>query len=103
MRFQSLRPPPKPADRATPPGKDFPMADTLKLGFAPFVAPARGVLVVFAGTGGKLGGHTRTILGSAADLVARAAKADGFTGKAGKSLDLIAPPGLKASRLIVIG
>ncbi len=40
---------------------------------------------------------------TAAALVARAAEADGFTGKSGSSLDIIAPSGLKAARLVVIG
>ena len=43
------------------------------------------------------------MLGSAADLVARAAKAERFTGKSGSALDIVAPAGLKATRLIVIG
>ena len=43
------------------------------------------------------------LLGSAADLVARAAKAERFTGKSGSALDIVAPAGLKATRLIVIG
>src|SRR5204862_3245687 len=40
---------------------------------------------------------------SATDLVARAAKAERFTGKSGNALDIIAPAALKASRLVVIG
>ena len=47
--------------------------------------------------------RTRSVLGSATDLVARAAKAERFTGKSGSALDLVAPAGIKASRLIVIG
>ena len=51
----------------------------------------------------KMGAATRKLLGDAADLVARAAEADGFTGKSGATLDIIAPAGLKAARLVVIG
>jgi leucyl aminopeptidase len=36
-------------------------------------------------------------------LFARAAAADGFTGKSGSALDLVAPAGLKLARLIVVG
>src|SRR6185312_14691336 len=59
------------------------MADSRKLGFAPIAAPAGGVLVVFADDGLRFGARTRALLGSAADLVA--------------------PGGLKAARLTVIG
>jgi leucyl aminopeptidase len=51
----------------------------------------------------RFGPSTRSALGSAADLVARAAKADRFTGKSGSTLDIVAPSGLKAARLVVIG
>jgi leucyl aminopeptidase len=79
------------------------MADSRKLGFGPIAAPAGGVLVVFADDGVKLGSKTRALLGSAADLVARAAKSERFTAKSGSALDIVAPDGLKATRLIVIG
>jgi leucyl aminopeptidase len=79
------------------------MADSRKLGFGPIAAPAGGVLVVFADEGVKLGPKTSRLLGSAADLVARAAKTERFTGKSGSALDIVAPDGLKATRLIVIG
>ena len=35
--------------------------------------------------------------------MARAAKNERFTGKSGSALDIVAPAGLKATRLIVIG
>jgi len=79
------------------------MTDALKLGFGPFAAPARGTFIVFCDDGLKFGPATRKALGSAADLVARAAKAEGFTGKSGSALELIVPEGLKASRLVVVG
>jgi len=79
------------------------MADSRKLGFGPIAAPAGGVLVVFADDGVKLGPKTKRLLGSAADLVARAAKSERFTGKSGSTLDIVAPDDLKATRLIVIG
>jgi leucyl aminopeptidase len=79
------------------------MADTHKLGFGPITSPAGGVLVVFADDGLNFGPKTRALLGAAVDLVARAAKSERFTGKSGSALDIVAPAGLKASRLVVLG
>ncbi len=83
------------------------MTDALKLGFGPFTAPSKGILVVFCDDGLKFGSATAKALGpalgSAAGLVAKAAKAEHFTGKSGTSLDLIVPEGLKVSRLVVVG
>src|SRR5436853_2230873 len=80
-----------------------PMADARRVGFGPIAAPAGGVLMVFADHNLQFGPRTRSVLGSAAELVARAAKAERFTGKSGSALDIVAPAGLKASRLVVIG
>src|ERR1700745_3432275 len=79
------------------------MTDAPKLGFGPFAAPARGVLIVFCDEGLKFGSATTKALGSATGLVSRAAKAERFTGKNGSTLELIVPEGLKAARLVVIG
>ena len=79
------------------------MPDALKLGFGPFAAPAKGVLIVFCDDGLKFGPATAKALGRAADLVTRAAKAERFTGKSGTALELVAPAGLKAARLVVVG
>jgi leucyl aminopeptidase len=79
------------------------MTDALKLGFGPFAAPAKGVLIVFCDEGLKFGPATAKALGSAANLVARAARTEHFTGKSGKALELIVPEGLKVARLVVIG
>jgi len=79
------------------------MTAALKLGFGPFAAPAKGVLIVFCDDALKFGPATRKALGSAAELVARAAKTERFTGKSGSALELILPEGLKVARLVVIG
>ena len=83
------------------------MSDALKLGFAPFAAPAKlgtsGVLIVFCDDALKFGPATAKALGTAAGLVTRAAKAERFTGKSGSTLELIVPEGLKVARLVVIG
>src|SRR5258706_259674 len=42
-------------------------------------------------------------LGRAANLVRRAADTNQFKGKSGSTLDILAPEGLKVSRLIVVG
>src|SRR6185295_12480017 len=80
-----------------------PMADAPKVVFGPIAAPGGGVLVVFADDNLRFGPRTRSVLGSTTDLIARAAKADRFTGKSGSALDLVAPAGLKATRLVVVG
>jgi leucyl aminopeptidase len=79
------------------------MADVRKLAFAAFAAPSAGVLIVFCEEGLKFGPSTRKALSAAGDLVERAAAADKFTGKSGSALDIVAPAGLKVTRLVVVG
>ncbi|MBR1086729.1 leucyl aminopeptidase [Bradyrhizobium manausense] len=79
------------------------MSDAIKVGFVPFATAARGILVVFCDDALKVGPATAKALGGAAELVKRAAAAAGFKGKNGAALDILAPEGLKAERLIVIG
>jgi leucyl aminopeptidase len=83
------------------------MSDALKLGFAPFAAPARigaaGVLIVFCDDALKFGPATTKAIAPAAWLITRAAKAERFTGKSGSALELIVPEGLHVARLVVIG
>jgi len=79
------------------------MSDAVKVGFVPFSAVSRGVLVVFCDEALKFGAATRKALGSAADTVKRAAAANAFKGKSGATLDILAPEGIKVPRLIVVG
>ncbi|WP_027522594.1 leucyl aminopeptidase [Bradyrhizobium sp. Ec3.3] len=79
------------------------MSDAVKVGFVPFSAVPRGTLVAFCDDGLRFGPATAKALGSAVDLVKRAAEAGQFKGKTGAALDILAPEGLNASRLIVIG
>jgi leucyl aminopeptidase len=79
------------------------MSDTLKIGFSAPAAPAKGVLVLFCESGLKLGPAAKKVLAPAGDLLTRAAAADRFTGKSGSAVDIVAPAGLKVSRLIIIG
>jgi leucyl aminopeptidase len=79
------------------------MSDAVKVGFVPFSATSRGILVVFCDDTLKFGAAASKALGEAADLVGRIAAANRFKGKSGSTLDILAPQGLKASRLIVVG
>jgi leucyl aminopeptidase len=79
------------------------MSDAVKVGFVPFSTAPRGVLVVFCDDALKFGAATRKGLGTAADVIKRAAETNQFKGKSGSTLDILAPEGLKASRLIVVG
>lgn len=79
------------------------MSDAIKVGFVPLATAARGILIVFCDDALKVGPATAKALGGAAELVKRAAAAASFKGKTGAALDILAPEGLKAERLIVIG
>jgi len=79
------------------------MSGALKLEFAPLTAPSKGVLVLFCEEGLKFGSLARRILAPTGDLMRRAAAAERFKGKNGSALDLLAPAGLEASRLVVLG
>jgi leucyl aminopeptidase len=84
------------------------MPAALELAFAPFDTPAKavlikGVLVLFCEEGIKLGSAARMAIAPTGDLVARAASADRFKGKNGAVLEIVAPAGLAASRLVVVG
>src|SRR5262249_8066476 len=79
------------------------MVKDLKLGFAPFRAPAKGVLIVFCDDSLKVGAATRKILGKVADQLPAAAAAEHFTGKSGAALDIVLPADLKVGRLTIIG
>lgn len=82
---------------------DFTSFSELEEGRAGAEATSR-TLVVFANKDLGLGEATRKVLGAAADdLLRRAAAAAKFKGKLGSALDLIAPAGLPAARLLVVG
>src|SRR5450631_3539230 len=83
--------------------EDLPMSDAVKVGFVPFSTAPRGILVIFCDETLKFGPATGKALDAAAGLVKRAAATNRFKGKSGSTLDILAPEGLKASRLIVVG
>jgi leucyl aminopeptidase len=79
------------------------MTDAVKVGFVSFSGTLSEVLVVFCDDGLEFGPATRKTLGAAADLIKQAAQTNQFKGKNGSTLDILAPQGLKAKRLIVVG
>src|SRR5258706_4961917 len=79
------------------------MPDAVKVGFVPFSTAPRDTLGVFCDDSLKLGTATRETLGAAANLAKAAADTNQFKGKSGSILDILAPQGLKVSRLIVVG
>ena len=79
------------------------MSDAVKVGFVPFSAAPRGILVVFCDDGLKFGAASRKALGTAANTIKRAAATNQFKGKSASTLDILAPKGIRAQRLIVIG
>jgi len=79
------------------------MTDAVKVGFVPLSGALSGILVVFCDDGLEFGPATRKALGAGAGLIKRAAETNQFKGKNGASLDILAPEGLKAKRLIVMG
>jgi len=79
----------------------MPKADNPR--FAAFATPSKGVLILFCEEGLKFGRASRRALEPTGDLIRRAAAADRFTGKSGKSLDIVAPAGLPVARLVILG
>jgi len=79
------------------------MARALKISFADLKPAAAGTAVVFVDESLGLGRIAKRALAPSGQLLQRAAKAEGYKGKLGKTLELIAPAGLAADRLIVFG
>ena len=92
------------------------MVETLKIEYAAFgdisatsplpgtAGEGGGTVVAFASKDLGFGARTRAFLGDAGvDLIKKAAGAAKFKGKVGSSLDIIAPVGFSADRLLVFG
>ena len=79
------------------------MSDQLKISFAPLASPAGGVAVVFVDAELKLASASAKLFADAGPLIARAASAMQFKGKAATAMDIAAPHGVNADRLIVVG
>src|ERR1051325_10854726 len=89
--------------RDSPDLEDLLMPDAVKVGFVPFSTVSRGVVVAFCDDNLKFGPATTRALGAAADMIRRTAAANQFKGKSASTLDFLAPEGVKATRLLVIG
>ena len=79
------------------------MSVTVKVDFAPLAAPKGATFVVFVGADLKLAKRVAELAPAVADLLAGAAATARFTGKAQTALDIFAPRGLDAPRLLVVG
>ncbi|QCI68069.1 leucyl aminopeptidase [Phreatobacter stygius] len=79
------------------------MPDIIKITFAALSSPASGLAVVLVGPDLAPGARTASLVKPAGDILARAAAADGFKGKAGSFIDILAPDKLPVTRLIVAG
>ena len=79
------------------------MPDAVKVGFVPLSTAPRGILVMVCDDELKFGRAASKALGASAGVVKRAAATNRFKGKSAATLDILAPAGLKADRLIVVG
>ena len=79
------------------------MTKQTKVSFVKAEAPAGGVIVLLAGADLALGAVATGLLEGLSGGLERAAKIAGFTGKASTTLDLIAPAGIDADRVMVFG
>jgi leucyl aminopeptidase len=95
------------ADSHNPRGHERSIMEGLKVALIPLSTPAqsllKGVVLVFCDDKLGFGPATRKLLGATTALVERAAAANGFKGKKGTALDLVAPAGLDVVRLVVAG
>jgi leucyl aminopeptidase len=79
------------------------MSGTPKISFSEPKPTPGGAFVILVDENLRSGRLTRRALEPARNLVSRAARSEGFKGRKGKVLDLVAPAGLKADRLLVLG
>lgn len=80
------------------------MADSFKIDFQPHGKVESGDLIVFVGDNLKPTPAVAKQIGSkAVDLIAKAAAAENFKGKAKSSMSIVVPNGLTVDRLIVVG
>ncbi len=75
----------------------------VKISFGPLSAPKGGAFVVFVGADMKPAGAIAAHAGDLEPLIRAAAKAANFKGAQRTALDILAPSGVEASRLIVVG
>ncbi len=78
------------------------MASTPKIAFAKSSIPTKGVAVVLTDSNLGFSGSSKALIEGLGDF-SRIAAAAKFTGKAGSSVDIVAPKGTELDRLIVFG
>ena len=79
------------------------MADRAEIKFVKLAEPAAGSAVLLTDQSLKLGAVSAALAEKAGGAFARAAAVSKFTGKAMKSLQLLAPGGLELDRLVFVG
>lgn len=79
------------------------MSDQTTISFANLKLPEEGVAVVLAEEGPKLSPAAKDLDKRSKRLLTRAAEIAGFKGKKESAVDLLAPSGLKFSRLVLVG
>ena len=79
------------------------MASPLDIRFVPLSAPPGATLVVLAGEGLAFGPAARAIDDRTKGALTKAARAAGFSGKPKTSIEILAPAGIEAQRIIVAG
>lgn len=79
------------------------MPNAATLAFVPVTTPARDVLVVFCDDALAFGPATRKALGPARQQITRAVAAARFKGKGCAVLEILAPQGLRADRVVIVG
>lgn len=75
----------------------------LDVQFLPLSAAPGATAVVLAGEGVALGSAARAIDERTKGALTKAARAAGFTGKSKSSIEILAPTGIEAQRLVVVG
>ena len=79
------------------------MSGAVKIAFGSLSAPKGSAVVLFVGADMKPAAAVSAQLGDLEPLIRSAAKARGFKGAQRTALDILAPAGLDASRLLVVG
>ncbi|SFZ80899.1 leucyl aminopeptidase [Devosia enhydra] len=79
------------------------MAQTLSLALAPVAIPAEGALVLYVGEERAPEGRAAAIWAETGLDWAKVVAASGFKGRQGQVIDIVAPHGLAADRLLILG
>ena len=79
------------------------MPEPVQVQFAPLSRAPAGTLILLAGEELALGATARSFDERSKGMLMRAAAAAGFSGKSKTAIELLAPPGIEAQRLLLIG